>query len=340
MAKLPLGKIPIDVLRATVLSKTGAASKRIVTPPKPGLDFAAVKLDGGYLIVSADPITGVSDLIGSYAVDVSANDVSTSGSRPQFIESVVLLPEDSGTSELVKIAEQMNRRAKSLGIAIVGGHTEVTPALSRPIVAVTAFSFAKNYVSSADARPGDTLMMTKTAGVEGTAAIAREQSLSGTRFPSSLVVRASRFVSRLSIVEEAVRAYSTGYVRAMHDCTEGGVLGASYEMSLASGVGFVLDEGAVPVAPETRRVCSFFRLDPLKLIGSGSVLLAVQKGKEELVREAMGGASDVTVVGEFTKGRRVLVKTNGREVAVDAAPEDELWRVLGRTGWASHGLHL
>jgi len=340
MAKLPLGKIPIDVLSETVLSKTGATSRRIVTPPKPGLDFAAIKLDGGFLIVSADPITGVSDLIGSYAVDVSANDVSTSGNRPQFIESVVLLPEKSGTSELVEIADQMSQRARALGIAIVGGHTEVTPALSRPIVAVTAFSFVKDYVSSGDAKPGDSLMMTKTAGVEGTAAIARERSVSGKRISASLAARAGRFVSRLSIVEEAVKGYSTGCVHALHDCTEGGVLGASYEMSLASGVGFVLEEAAVPVAPETRRICSTFGLDPLKLIGSGSVLLAVKKGKEELVREAMRGICNVSAVGEFTEKGRVLVKGSGAEVAVDSAPEDELWRVLGRAGWARHGWHL
>src|SRR5271157_48745 len=311
MTKLPMGKIPIGILSRTVLSKTGAASDRIVTPPKAGLDFAAIKLDDGYLIVSADPITGVSDLIGSYAVDVSANDVATSGSRPQFIESVVLLPERSGTADLVRIADQMHRRAKALGIAIVGGHTEVTPGLKRPIVAVTAFSFVKDYVSSEDAKPGDSLMMTKSAGVEGTAAIARERGLSRHTLPPELARKAGSFVSRLSIVEEAERAYATGFVRAMHDCTEGGVLGASYEMSLASGAGFLLREAAVPVAPETREVCSLFSLDPLRLIGSGSVLMAVESGRERRVKEALEGICDASVVGEFTKRKRLLVKDDG-----------------------------
>jgi hydrogenase expression/formation protein HypE len=340
MTKLPLGKIPMDVLSRTVLSKTGAASDRIVTPPKAGLDFAAIELDDGFLIVSADPITGVSDLIGSYAVDVSANDVATSGNRPQFIESVVLLPERSGTAELVGIADQMHRRAKALGIAIVGGHTEVTPGLKRSIVAVTAFSFVKDYVSSEDAMPGDSLMMTKTAGIEGTAAIARERRISGGVVPQVLARKAGSFVSRLSIVDEAERAYATGFVRAMHDCTEGGVLGASYEMSLASGAGFVLRGAAVPVAPETRKICSLFALDPLKLIGSGSVLMAVQRGKERRVKEALEGICGVAVVGEFTKSKRLLVRDDGTEVAVESGPEDELWRVLGKSGWARQGLRL
>ena len=336
-AKLPLGKIPIDVLRATVLSKTGAPSERVATPPKAGLDFAAVRLPDGYLIVSADPITGVSDMIGSYAVDVSANDVATSGSRPQFIESVVMLPEGSGEKELTIVAEQMDARARALGIAIVGGHTEVTPGLRRPLVVVTAFALAKDYVSSQDARPGDRLMMTKTAGIEGTAAIAREPRTSG-RLPVRLAQRAGGFLARLSIVEEAERAYRTGSVRAMHDCTEGGVLGAAFEMSLASGTGFTLEEGAVPVAPETRSICSSLRLDPLRLIGSGSLLLAVQKGGEKRVADALRGVAEVSVVGEFTREGRTLLKKDGSEVRVVSAPEDELWRVLGRGGWARNGL--
>jgi hydrogenase maturation factor len=332
MRRLPLGKIPIDVLRRTVLSMTGAGSDRIATPPKPGLDFAAVETDGGYLIVSADPITGVRDKIGRYAVDVSANDVATSGSRPQFIESVVLLPERSGTEELAEIARQMHSRARELRIAIVGGHTEVTPGLRRPIVAVTAFSFVKDYVSSQDAEPGDTLMLTKSAGVEGTAALAMEAGARGVAVPSGLAARAARFVNRLSIVDEAERAYSTGWVNAMHDCTEGGVLGAAYEMSLASGVGFVMRESEVPVARETRGICSLFSIDPLKLIGSGSMLMAVKKGRDEGVRQALKGICDATTVGEFTGGRRVLVRRDGEEARVASAPEDELWRVLERGG--------
>ncbi len=307
---------------------TGASSDRVVTPPKAGLDFAAIRFDGGYVVVSADPITGVADNIGRYAVNVSANDVATSGNRPQFIESVVLLPEKSEAADVRRIAEQMHRTAKALGIAIVGGHTEVTPKLARPIVVVTAFSFVTDYVSSEDAEPGDTLMMTKSAGLEGTAAIARRGTLLGRRVPPGLAGRAGKLVTKLSIVEEAVKAYATGHVHAMHDCTEGGVLGACYEMSLASGLGFVLKESAVPVARETREVCSMFSLDPLKLIGSGSVLMAVERGREAEVEGALRGVCEVASVGEFTRGGSVLVRGNGRTTAVRSAPVDELWRAF------------
>lgn len=307
---------------------TGAGSALVKTPHRAGLDFAAIQLEQGFMIVSADPITGVSEDIGYLAVKVSANDVATSGNRPQFAESVVLLPEGSTEADVSKVARQMHEAAKESGIAIVGGHTEVTPGLHHPIVVVTVFSFVRDYASSEGAKHGDSIMMTKTAGLEGTAELLRERRLFG-RPLSSAAAAASRFLRDVDITKEAVAGYRTGLVHAMHDCTEGGVLGAVFEMSVASGVGFRLMRAAVPVAPVTRRVCRELSLDPLKLIGSGSLLLAVAKGHEAVVKRALSPTL-VTKVGEFRKGRRTLVTAAGTESVVRDAPEDELWRVLGR----------
>lgn len=314
MKRLSLGKIPIRVLDQTVLKLTGFPSDRIATPPLAGLDFAAVKLDGKFMIVSADPVTGVVEDIGRYAISVSANDVATSGNRPEFAECVILLPEDADAALVRKVASQMHHEAKKLRISIVGGHTEVTPGLDRPIVIVTAFGFVGGYVSSRDAREGDTIMMTKTAGLEGTAV------LSG----------APGFLEKISVVDEAVAAYGTGFVHAMHDCTEGGVLGAVYEMSLASGLGFELRQASVPVATDTLATCRKFSIDPLKLIGSGALLISVEPGKEADVAKALESICDVTSVGRFTRSARRLVLRDGRILRVREAPEDELWRVLGR----------
>lgn len=326
--RLHSGKIPISVLESLVLKMTGARSDAVVTPPQAGLDFAAIKLERGYMVVSADPVTGVSDDIGHYAINVSANDVATSGNRPQFAESVVLLPEGSSARDVGVVAGQMHKAARDLGMAIVGGHTEVTPGLKFPIVAATAFSFVEGYVSSRDAQAGDILMMTKSAGIEGTAALARHSALTG-RVPSGAILRARRFRSRMSVVGESVAAFQTGEVHAMHDCTEGGVLGAVFEMSVASGLGFVLMEDAVPVAEETRLICEALSLDPLKLIGSGSVLLSVKRGAEARTAKALESICRATVIGRFTEKGRVLVRKAGGEEAIKSAPEDELWRALG-----------
>ncbi|MDA4127344.1 MAG: AIR synthase-related protein [Thaumarchaeota archaeon] len=312
MKRLSLGKLPIDILSSAVLRLTGAPSDKIVTPPKAGLDFAAVKVDGKYMIVSADPVTGVVENIGRYAVSVSANDVATSGARPQFAESVVLLPEGANVRDVKRLAVQIHTQAKRIGINIVGGHTEVTQGLTRPIVVVTAFCFVDDYVSSQDAKQDDTIMLTKSAGLEGTA-----------------VLGGGKFLEDISVVDEAVAAYRTGYVHAMHDCTEGGVLGAVFEMSLASGLGFELHEKLVPVAPETGALCRKLSIDPLKLIGSGALLLSVEQGREKDLQRVLSPICKATAVGRFTKKEmRVLVRKGGRRNIVRSAPEDELWRVL------------
>jgi hydrogenase expression/formation protein HypE len=325
---LGVGKLPINVLRDKVLGMTGRESKDVVTPPKAGLDFAAIRVGRGFMVVSADPITGVASQIGEYAIKVSANDVATSGNRPQFAESVVLLPEGSSADDVGRVAAQMDLAAKRLGIAIVGGHTEVTPGLHKPIVAVTAFSFVKDYVSSEGALEGDSIMLTKTAGLEGTAVLASEGIGLKGRVPAKTLGKARRFLGRMSIVDDAVEAYGTGVVHAMHDCTEGGVLGAVFEMSVASGLGFVLKEAAVPVAPETKAICARYAIDPLRLLGSGSLLLAVEHGKEVKVAKALASVCQVTTIGQFRKGRRVTIAKGGVERLVRESPSDELWRVL------------
>ena len=338
MKKLSLGKIPIGVLQSTVLGMTGASSDRLLTPPRAGLDFAAIRTKGGYLIVSADPITGVSKNIGRYAMKVSANDVATSGNRPQFAESVMLLPEGSTVADIERIAGQMHEAAKESGITIVGGHTEVTPRLDRPIVVVTVFSLVKKFVTSGGAKAGDIIMMTKTAGLEGTSELVGEGAVPTGVLTRAESARARRMVDHLDVSDEADAAFRTGRVHAMHDCTEGGLVGAAYEMSLASGLGFRIDEAAVPVAPETSKVCAHLSIDPLRLIGSGSLLLAVEKGSGRRVERALRSVSRVTRIGEFRAGARTLRTRGGRDVEVKEAPEDELWRVLGRPADRRHRL--
>jgi hydrogenase maturation factor len=328
--ELPLGKLPIEILKDTVLRMTGAPSKRIMISPRAGADFGLIRLRRGCMVVSSDPITGVVSNIGRYAVNVSANDIATSGNRPQFMESVVLLPEGTTRQELERIANQIHTSAKSLGISIVGGHTEITPRLGRPIIMVTAFSFVDDFVSSGGARVGDSMLITKTAGLEGTAIIAGESARLGLGIPRGLVRRAEALEKNLSVVEEGVAAFKTGHVHAMHDCTEGGVLGAAYEMSLVSDVGFELDEDKVPVAAETREICSAVSADPLRLIGSGSLLLAVESSKVDTVMRVLRRVSTATEVGRFTaKDNRVLRRADGVYERVATAPTDELWKVIG-----------
>lgn len=326
-----LGKLPIPVLKRTVMSMTGSPSAKVILGPKAGVDFAVVKLGGGFLVASSDPVTGVGSNTGWYAVNVSANDVATSGNRPQYMETVILLPEKAREEDLAEVSEQVHRAAKKLHIAVVGGHTEVTPGLGRPIVVATVFSFVSRYISAEGGKPGDTIMMTKTAGLEGTCALARRAEERGRALSPSVIRSARALEGRLSVVEEAVRSFRTGAVHAMHDCTEGGVLGAVYEMSVASSLGFTLNEDSVPIAGATRGIAGMLKLDPLKLLGSGSLLLAVEGGREKEVRRALRGTK-VSEIGTFEAGARVLLKAGGARKVVRAAPTDEFWRAYSKLG--------
>jgi len=325
--KLALGKLPPELLRKYVLTMTGAKSKELVLSPRVGLDFGVVKLRSGFLIVSSDPVTGIAKNVGRHAVVVSANDVATSGNRASFMQSVILLPERVDERTVKELTSKMADAAKQLGITIVGGHTEVTPGLERPIVMTTAFAIARSFVTAGGAEAGDTLMMTKSAGIEGTAILAEEAARRGAT--PTTVMRASSFFERMSVVDEAEAAFQTGFVHAMHDCTEGGVLGAVYEMSVASRVGLEVHEGKIPVASETRAVCAVFGADPLKLIGSGALLMAVEGGKEERVKSALDPLGiPVTSIGRFRPGERTLIhKRRGRKSLIRDSPADELWRV-------------
>lgn len=216
-------------------------------------------------------------------------------------------------------------------MSIVGGHTELTPGLERPIVITTAFSFAKSFVSAADAQEGDSVMMTKSAGVEGTAILANSLAESGTKLDARLVRRAQGFLSRMSVVAEADAAFRTGFVHAMHDCTEGGVLGSIYEMAIASGLGFEISEAEIPVASETSVICAALGANPLKLIGSGALLLAVKSGKEAEVKRGLKAIGRrLATIGTFGRGGKVLVHRNGLEEELRTAATDEIWRLESR----------
>ena len=269
--------------------------------------------------------------MGWYAVNVSANDVATSGNRPQFLQSVILLPEKATVRDVARISSEMDRTASSLGITIVGGHTELTPGLRRPIVITTVFAFASSYVTAADARDGDSILITKSAAVEGTAICASDSTALGGKVSPDVIRRAKSFFKKLSVVDEAVAAYATGYVHAMHDCTEGGVLGAVFEMSRASRLGFELQEGNIPVATETAAICSALGLDPLRLISSGTLLLAAKAGREkDVIRAVVEAGSKAAVIGKFRKGSRSLTCRDGSREQILDAPTDELWKLIGR----------
>ncbi|MCJ7431611.1 AIR synthase family protein, partial [Candidatus Bathyarchaeota archaeon] len=258
--KLPVGKIPIDILQEVVFRNLGAKREEVVLGPSAGIDGAVINVTNKSLIVSSDPITGAIERIGWLAVNINANDVATFGVEPAFLLSCILLPESSGKKTVETISGQMGEAAKKLGIAIVGGHCEVTPGLSSPIVVGCTMGLTErgNYVTAAGARQGDKLILTKSAGIEGTAILASDKEGQLKKVVSATTLqRAKRFYDEISVVKDAITAFKTGAVHAMHDPTEGGVAGGIHEMADASHLGFRVHKKKIPVRPETTEICNF-----------------------------------------------------------------------------------
>ena len=321
-----IGKLPLDMLERLVLRKKGAHSPKVVVGPMAGVDVGVVESGGKYLVSSTDPITGAEERVGWLAVHISANDVATSGARPEYLLSTLLLPERIGEEGIAKIAEEMDRAAKELGISILGGHTEITPGLKRPIVVATALGFTDRYVTSEMAKEGDIILMTKSAGIEGTAVIASSYRDVLKKMGYRFVSKAEALFHRISIVDEAVRAIKFTAVHAMHDPTEGGILGGVLEMAMASGLGFELYEASVPVEKTTLELARLLMIDPLRLLASGSLLIAVEPGGVEEVRSALQ-TFGVSEIGRFVGKGYTLIRKDGRKEELKGPVKDELWRI-------------
>ncbi len=321
-----IGKLPLDMLERLVLKRKGAHSSKVVVGPMAGVDVGVVESGGRYLVSSTDPITGAEERVGWLAVHISANDVATSGARPEYLLSTLLLPEHTDEEGIAKIAEEMDRAAKELGISILGGHTEITPGLKRPIVVATALGFTDKYVTSAMAKEGDVILMTKSAGIEGTAVIASSYRDVLNRMGYRFTSEAEYLFHRISIVGEALRAIEFESVHAMHDPTEGGILGGVMEMAMASGLGFELYEARVPIERPTLELAKLLTIDPLRLLASGSLLIAVEPEGVEEVKSALR-TFGVSEVGRFVKKGYNLIGRDGRTKELKGPIKDELWRI-------------
>ena len=334
--KLPPGKIPVDILKEVVFKNLGAERKEVVVGPSAGFDGAVIDIGNKSLIVSMDPITGAVERIGWLAVNVNANDVATFGVEPAFLFSCMLLPENAERKLVETISAQMNAAAKDLGIAIVGGHCESTPGLTNPIVVGCTMGLTERgrYVTAGGAKSGDKLILTKSAGIEGTAILAtdREPELKKAMNPTVLQ-NAKNFYNQISVVKDALTACKTGGVHAMHDPTEGGVAGGIHEIADASNVGVKVFEEAIPVQPETAQICSYFQIDPLQLIGSGALLISAEvKSASETVRNLKLERIQASVIGKFTENtdQRVLIQKDGGTKALPRPLSDHLWTALRR----------
>lgn len=309
--RLPVGKLDLELLR-TLLGRYSHADERVILGAGIGEDAAVIDMGDRYLVAKSDPITFATDEIGWYAVCVNANDIATCGAVPRWFLATLLLPEGGATEGLVEgIFSQLSSACQALGVSLVGGHTEITYGLSRPILSGHMLGEVdkERLVTTAGAQVGDALIVTKGVPIEGTAIIAREKrdELLGRGYSANVIDEAAEFLHRpgISVLRDSQTACAAGNVHAMHDPTEGGIATGLWELAVAAGVGLRVWWDAIPVLPVGRQLCDEFGLDAMGTIASGALLIAAEAADAPKIIDALERAGIVSAqVGEIVDASR------------------------------------
>jgi hydrogenase expression/formation protein HypE len=321
------GKLDATNLENKVFPFTGKKRAEVVLRAAIGEDSAAIELDDWCCVFSSDPITGAITENGWLAVHVACNDVVANGAEPVGVMITVLMPEKTSAEDVEKVMKSAHEAALELGIEIMGGHTEFTYGLDQPVICTTAIGKVKKdkLITSAGAKPGDDIVITKAVGLEGTAILALdyEEQLKGL-VAEKYLAKAKTFLQLISVVPEGRIASALG-ATAMHDITEGGLLGALYEIAEASGVGIEVDAKSIPIWPETKTIAEALKIDPFKLISSGSMLITVPEG-DKLVAKLKEAGINGAVIGKVTSGRQKKLIATEKVVEITKPEGDELWR--------------
>jgi len=324
------GKLPVEILK-NCIQLSGAPDPRVVIGPRFGEDCAVIDLGDRYLVTKTDPVTFTSKEIGWYAVNINANDVAVMGAKPLWFQASLLFPVGTGEDTVREVFTQIDAACKDLGIAVTGGHTEVTAAVNQPVVVGDMHGLVEKdrLVTSSGARPEDVVVMTKAAGIEGTGILAEEkrEELIG-KVSETLLTEACSLHQSISVVREALLAAEYG-ATAMHDPTEGGVAMGLYEMAEASGYQLEINVDKIPILSSTAALCRHFGLNPLGLISSGTLLLTMAaKNWQNLAKAFQAQGVTATPIGRVRPGKGIAAFSAGKRVPFVYSEADELTKVL------------
>jgi hydrogenase maturation factor len=335
MTTLPLGKLPPEILSG-IIAKAPISDPRLILGPGIGLDCAVVELGDTCLVFKSDPITFATDEIGWYAVQVNANDIATTGATPQWLLVTALLPENLTTELIVEeISNQVFDACSSLGISVIGGHTEITCGINRPIIACTMIGEVprENLITPKGASPGDQILLTKGIPIEGVAIIARELPNKLHDICSDSEIQTATnylYTPGISVVRDAQLAAKAGQVHAMHDPTEGGLASALWELAEACGHTLIINPDAVLILPLSEKICHALEVNPLETIASGSLLLTCPPGDSKNIRLALESEGIPCVeIGSIRKGKpEVLQSTSKGMIPMHRPERDEIARLF------------
>lgn len=327
---LPIGKLDSDLLEEIVFKNISYRRSEVIQRPGIGEDCAVVDFGEYDCVLSTDPITASVDAIGKLSINITLNDIASNGVQPIGIMLAVMLPAGTTDEDVEKIMKQAGEEAAYHGIEIIGGHTEITDAVNRPVIVSTALGRCRSGggVNSDNIKEGDRILVSKELGLEGVGIIAadREEKLKSFLSDEEIAL-AKSFVKKTSVLKEGIIAGRIG-VDGMHDITEGGLLGAVWEMCKASGLGAEIYYDRIPRSQVTEKICNRLGIDFLRLISSGSMLIIAPKDKAELlIREAKKEEIEMTDIGEITASGAFMVKDEER-IQITPPKSDELYKAL------------
>ena len=326
---MKIGKVSETVLKRSIFKQIHTKRDEVLLGAGVGEDCAAVKLSPGEIfVISTDPITGTVKDVGMLAIQITANDLASSGAEPVGVMLTVLLPEEIEEEDIREMMRQVEEACAHFHIQVMGGHTEVTRAVTQPVISVTGVGKVREdrLVSTAGAKPGQDILVTKWIGIEGTSIIAKEKEKELLeRFSQAFVDTAKGFDQYLSVLPDSRIAVEHG-VSAMHDVTEGGIYGALWEVAEASGIGLEIDLKAIPIRQETIEICEYFELNPYYLISSGCMLMAADQG-HDLVRKLEAAGIPAAVIGKAPDGKARRIWNVGEESYLERPKTDELYKI-------------
>ena len=332
MGELANGKLPADLL-AGLLTGLHRADPAVRIGPAVGEDAAVVDVGSRSLVVATDPITFVSERGGWYAVHVNANDVACCGADPRWFTVNVLLPPGSADDTVRALMADIDAACADLGVTVIGGHTEITDAVRQPVVVGQMLGETEpgHIIATANARPGDALVLSGGIAIEGTAIICRELPRLLTSLDPSSVARGAALLDDpgISVLPAARLVRRVDGVHALHDPTEGGLAGALAELCAAAGTGVEIDQAAVPMVPGCAAVCTAAGVDPLGLIASGALLIAcAAEALQATLAVLAGGGIRAAHIGHLTRTPDRVLLRDGRRVPLPQFERDEIARLF------------
>lgn len=324
---MKIGKLNWDDLNCIIEQSRGKLRDEVRIRSGVGEDCCVIGFGEYECVLSTDPITGAEENIGKLAVHINTNDIASCGVEPLGIMVTLLAPPHSSLDDIKKVMKEIGEEASAMNMEILGGHTEVTDAVNRMIVSCTVIGRGKKgkAVATSGAQLDDDIIVTKNLCLEGTSIIATDyESEMKNLLSQDEIEEAKSYMNDVSVVREGIICGEFA-VHSMHDITEGGVLGALWEVADASGCGFKVYKESMPCTDITSKICSAYGIDPLRLISSGSMLITTDRG-EELVHKLKAQGMNATIVGKITEKNGILVDEN-EEIHVTPPERDELFRL-------------